>query len=37
MKIMNEIASDYAGTVDEMIVKNGEAVEYGHPLIRLRE
>ena len=37
MKIMNEIVSEYAGTVAEMIVKNGEAVEYGHPLIRLHE
>lgn len=37
MKIMNEIVSEYAGTVTELIAKNGEAVEYGHPLIRLRE
>jgi acetyl-CoA carboxylase biotin carboxyl carrier protein len=37
MKIMNEIISEYAGTVAELIVKNGEAVEYGHPLIRLRD
>jgi acetyl-CoA carboxylase biotin carboxyl carrier protein len=37
MKIMNEIVSEYAGTVTELIVKNGEAVEYGHPLIRLHE
>lgn len=37
MKIMNEIVSEYAGTVTELIAKNGEAVEYGHPLIRLGE
>jgi acetyl-CoA carboxylase biotin carboxyl carrier protein len=37
MKIMNEIVSEYAGTVTELIAKNGEAVEYGHPLIRLHE
>jgi acetyl-CoA carboxylase biotin carboxyl carrier protein len=37
MKIMNEIVSEYAGTVTQMIAKNGEAVEYGHPLIRLHE
>ena len=37
MKIMNEIVSEYAGTIAEMIVKSGEAVEYGHPLIRLHE
>jgi len=37
MKIMNEIVSEYAGTVTELIAKNGEAVEYGQPLIRLHE
>jgi len=37
MKIMNEIVSEYAGTVTELLAKSGEAVEYGHPLIRLHE
>jgi acetyl-CoA carboxylase biotin carboxyl carrier protein len=37
MKIMNEIVSEFAGTVTELVAKNGEAVEYGHPLIRLHE
>jgi acetyl-CoA carboxylase biotin carboxyl carrier protein len=36
MKIMNEIVADRPGTVDEVLVENGEAVEYGHPLIRIR-
>jgi acetyl-CoA carboxylase biotin carboxyl carrier protein len=35
MKIMNEIPSDRAGIVDEILVTNGEAVEYGSALIRL--
>lgn len=36
MKIMNEITSDRAGTVVEVIAENAKAVEYGSPLIRLR-
>lgn len=32
MKLMNEIESDFAGTITEILVKNGEAVEYGQPL-----
>lgn len=36
MKIMNEIVSDIAGTVVEILVHDAEAVEYGHPLMRVR-
>lgn len=32
MKLMNEIESDYTGTVKEILVENGQAVEYGQPL-----
>lgn len=32
MKLMNEIESDFAGTVKEILVENGQAVEYGQPL-----
>lgn len=32
MKLMNEIESEYAGTVVEVLVKNGAAVEFGQPL-----
>lgn len=32
MKLMNEIESDFAGTVSEILVGNGETVEYGQPL-----
>ena len=35
MKLMNEIESDYDGTVEEVFVENGQAVEYGQPLFRL--
>ena len=33
MKIMNEIEADAAGTVREILCENGQAVEFGQPLI----
>ena len=33
MKIMNQIESDLSGTVVEILVKDGEAVEFGQALI----
>lgn len=36
MKIMNEIVAEQAGVVEAILVTNGETVEYGHPLLRLR-
>ena len=36
MKIMNEIVADRSGVIDAVLVENGETVEYGHPLYRLR-
>lgn len=35
MKLMNEIESEFDGTVAEVLVKNGETVEYGQPLFRI--
>ena len=35
MKLMNEIESEYTGKVIEILVKDGEAVEYGTPLLRI--
>lgn len=35
MKLMNEIESDYDGTITEILVENGQAVEYGQPLFRI--
>jgi acetyl-CoA carboxylase biotin carboxyl carrier protein len=35
MKLMNEIAAEADGKVEEILVKNGEHVEYGQHLIRL--
>jgi acetyl-CoA carboxylase biotin carboxyl carrier protein len=35
MKIMNEIVSDADGKVTSVVAENGQAVEYGSPLIRM--
>jgi acetyl-CoA carboxylase biotin carboxyl carrier protein len=32
MKILNEIEADKAGTITQILVENGQAVEYGQPL-----
>ncbi len=32
MKLMNEIESEFSGKITEILVKDGEAVEYGTPL-----
>ena len=32
MKLMNEIESDLAGTIQAILVENGQPVEYGQPL-----
>jgi acetyl-CoA carboxylase biotin carboxyl carrier protein len=36
MKLMNEIEAEAAGTVVEVLVENGRAVEFGEALFRLR-
>lgn len=35
MKIMNEITAEESGTIAEVLVNNGDVVEYGQPLFRL--
>jgi acetyl-CoA carboxylase biotin carboxyl carrier protein len=35
MKLMNEIESDVAGRVTEVLAQNGQPVEYGQPLFRV--
>jgi len=35
MKVMNEIASEFDGTLAEVIAKNESMVEYGAPLFRI--
>jgi biotin carboxyl carrier protein len=36
MKVMNEIKAENTGTIVEILVRNGEAVEYGQVLFRLK-
>jgi acetyl-CoA carboxylase biotin carboxyl carrier protein len=33
MKLMNEIESDAAGTVKQVLLENGQPVEFGQPLV----
>lgn len=35
MKVMNEVSSDYRGTVTEILVQNGDAVQYEQVLMRI--
>ncbi|MDO4975088.1 MAG: acetyl-CoA carboxylase biotin carboxyl carrier protein [Alphaproteobacteria bacterium] len=35
MKLMNEIESEFTGEIKEILVKDGDTVEYGKPLFRI--
>lgn len=35
MKVMNEITADISGTIVEVLVSNGEGVEFGQPLFKV--
>lgn len=35
MKLMNEIKSDYDGVVKEVLVQNGDSVDYNQPIMRI--
>lgn len=36
MKVMNEIQAEMSGVITEVLVENGEAVEYGQPLFKIK-
>lgn len=36
MKVMNEIQAEMSGTISELLVENGEAIEYGQPLFKIK-
>ncbi|PCJ53979.1 MAG: acetyl-CoA carboxylase, biotin carboxyl carrier protein [Planctomycetota bacterium] len=36
MKVFNEIKAEFTGTILEILVKEGEAVEYDQPLFRIQ-
>lgn len=35
MKLMNDIESEFEGTITQVLVKNGDCVEYGQPLFAI--
>ena len=37
MKIMNEIQAEVKGTVIEVLIENGQPVEYGQRLFKLKQ
>ena len=36
MKVMNEIQAELSGTITEVLVENGDAIEYGQPLFKVK-
>ena len=36
MKVMKEIQAEMIGTISELLVENGEAIEYGQPLFKIK-
>ncbi len=36
MKVFNQIPAEVNGTITEVLAKNGDAIEYGQPLFRVR-
>lgn len=37
MKVFNQIPAEMNGTITEILVKDGEAVEFGQPLFRISQ
>ena len=37
MKVMNEIQSEVSGTITEVLVENGDAIEFGQPLFKYKK
>ncbi|MDH5527472.1 MAG: acetyl-CoA carboxylase biotin carboxyl carrier protein [Nitrospirota bacterium] len=37
MKLMNEIESEFDGTVSQILVEDGDPVEFGQPLMRIEQ
>ena len=36
MKVFNEIKAERTGTIEKVLVENGQAIEFGQPLFQLR-
>ncbi|WP_225744167.1 acetyl-CoA carboxylase biotin carboxyl carrier protein [Marinilactibacillus sp. Marseille-P9653] len=37
MKVMNEIKSDVSGTVYKVLVEDGQPIEFGQPLVQIKD
>ena len=37
MRIMNEVKAEISGTIEKILVENGQPVEYGQPLFLVKE
>ena len=37
MKVMNEIPAELGGEIRQVLVENGESVEYGQPLFKVKQ
>jgi len=37
MKLMNEIKSDVSGIIEEILIENGDPIEFDQPLFRMRK
>jgi acetyl-CoA carboxylase biotin carboxyl carrier protein len=37
MKVMNEIPADLAGVITQVLLENGDSVEYGQPLFKVKQ
>lgn len=37
MKVMNEIQAEVSGTIIEILVENGDAIEFGQPLFKYKK
>ena len=37
MKLMNEIEAEVDGTIVQILVENGQPVEYGEPLFKIKQ
>jgi acetyl-CoA carboxylase biotin carboxyl carrier protein len=37
MKVMNEIPAEVSGEIKQVLVENGESVEYGQPLFKVKQ
>ena len=37
MKVMNEIKSDFSGVIEDILVENGDPVEFGQKILKIRK